>query len=146
MKQAGDAIVDGEDPAPYLVERRAAPPRIDGGGHRREHRLEALGALDAVGHRDAERLGSGDDLGEQFHEFRARGRERLDQRVGGRRAAVLHLARGFGELRAQIGKATGEAGQLAGQGVEIHIHSRRQESILGGAAAGCQTPHDVTRA
>ena len=95
---------------------------------------------------DAERLGSGDDLGEQFHEFRARGRERLDQRVGGRRAAVLHLARGFGELRAQIGKATGEAGQSAGQGVEIHIHSRRQESILGGAAAGCQTPHDVTRA
>src|SRR5439155_23304299 len=105
----------GDDALTRLVESRTPLLGLQRVGHGDEHRLEAPGALDAVGHYEAERFGGEDDLGAQLDELAAAGRERFDERIGRRRAAVLQLARGFRELRPQVSEAPGEVRELASE-------------------------------
>jgi hypothetical protein len=124
VTHAGDPIEHGDHTLARLVEGGAPLLGLQRVDHGSEHRLEASGALDAVGDDEAKRLGGEHDLGAQLDELTAAGRERFDERIGGRRAAVLQLARGLSELRPQVGEAPGEVGELASEGVEVDVHTQ----------------------
>jgi hypothetical protein len=109
-----------------LLQRGAQRARANGLADGLQDRLEVVEALGVHQRGDLGVARGRQHVGPKLDELCPALAERLDQRIGGRRAGLGETARGVAELGAQIEEALGQRGKVAGKIVEFRVHVDRQ--------------------